>query len=155
VRVEHRTLVDEGQDLSRVSDTIGEVKVTTGDDRRRREDVHRVLIPAGAAVIYKVDEPIQSWRAIFFRDATAADIRVSYSSDGTQFEAAKAKAAIGPKGAGDYDYLQQMDLGSAQPPRGVQYLRLQAEGGALELSRLELRYGRKLLTSGDLGGDGE
>ena len=66
VDVTHRTLVDDCRDLSHVAETIGDVEPTTGDDRRRREDLHRPSIPAGGAVIYRVDAPIESWEATFF-----------------------------------------------------------------------------------------
>jgi hypothetical protein len=66
VAVTHRTLVDEGRDLSLVAETNGSVEPTTGDDRRRREDLHRLRIPAGGAVIYRSRGPHRFVEAMFF-----------------------------------------------------------------------------------------
>jgi hypothetical protein len=152
VKVLHRTLVDEGQDLSSISETVGDVKPTTGDDRRRREDIHRLAIPAGGAVVYRVEEPIESWHAIFFREAGATEIRAGYSADGVQFQSADAQITVGPKGKGDYGYLEQVDLRSARMPEGARYLRLQASRGDMELSRIEIQFDSKAMPQHGLRG---
>ncbi len=150
IAVMHRTLVDEGQDLARISETVGDVKPTTGDDRRRREDIHRLAIPANGAVVYRVEEPIESWHAIFFRETGAAEIVTGYSADGAEFQMADAEVTVGPKGEGDYGYLEQVDLRSARMPVGARYLRLQASGGDMELSRIEIQYDSKAMARNGL-----
>ena len=141
VKVDHHTLVDEGQDLTQLASTTGEVKATTGDDRRRREDVHRIAIPAGGSLVYRVDGPIKSWRALLFREAEAATISAEYSDDGQRFKEAPLKLTAGPKAAGDYAYLQQLEVQPQAVPPSSQYLRLTATGGEVELSRIEIRFG--------------
>jgi hypothetical protein len=143
VKVDHHTLVDEGQDLSQLASTIGEVKATTGDDRRRREDVHRITVPAGGALVYRVDGPIKSWRALLFRESEAATISAEYSHDGERFEQARLTLTVGPRGAGDYAYLQQLEVQLQVVPPNSHYVRLKAIGGAVELSRIEIAYGPK------------
>ena len=89
VAVTHRTLVDECRDLSLIVNTIGNVEPTTGDDRRRREDLHRLSIPAGGAVVYRVDAPVDSWEATFFLLDGAANgaklVDAEISPDGDAF----------------------------------------------------------------------
>jgi len=141
VQVCHRTLIDEGQDLSRLASDSG-AKPTTGDDRRRREDIHRLSIPAGAYVTYVVQQPINSWKAILFRVDDSGSIKVSYSTDGKKFEPGDADLNEGPKDAGDYGYLQQLDFSSTTVPAAARALRLESVDGTLELSRIEIRYAR-------------
>jgi hypothetical protein len=140
VQVKWHAMVDEGRDLSKAKATPG-VKPTTGDDRRRREDVHRLSIPAGEAVTYGINQQIVSWRAVFFRVVDGAAVEAAYSPDGKQFEAGEVILNEGPKNAGDYGYLQQLEISSAKIPPEARHLRLQVQGSAAELSRLELRYG--------------
>jgi len=140
IKVTHRTLVDEGRDLSKLAASGGGAKPTTGDDRRRREDIHRISIPAGSYVVYHVQQPIKSWKAILFRVDDSAAVKISYSTDGKTFQSADADVTEGPKDAGDYGYLQQLDLSSATVPAGATALRLESVDGALELSRIEIRY---------------
>jgi mannan endo-1,4-beta-mannosidase len=140
VRAEHRTVVDEGQDLSRVATTTGDVQLSTGEDRRRREDMHRIALAAGGAVTYRVAGPVHSWKAIFFRGRPSAKIVPTYSADGKKFIAAKFRIEARPPDNGDYDYLKQVLLQAEAVPPGTQWLRLDAVGAAVELSRLEIRF---------------
>ena len=142
VVVQHRTLVDEGADLTQSAGTTGDVQPTTGEDRRRREDVHRLAIPAGGAVTYRVDEPIAGWRAIVFRRDAAAAIGAALSSDGREFVAAENHQQTTDPSAGDYDYLPMAVVEGAAVPPGMRQLRIDAAGGTIELSRIEIRYGR-------------
>jgi hypothetical protein len=137
--VKWNTFVDEGRDLSKAKATPG-VKPTTGDDRRRREDVHRLSIPAGEAVTYGVNQRLHSWRAVLFRVEDGAAVEATYSSDGKRFEPAEIVVEEGPKDAGDYGYLQQLHIRSTRIPPEARHLRLQLHGGPAELSRIELRH---------------
>ncbi len=143
VVVKHHTLVDEGQDLAKLADKSGEVQPTTGEDRKRREDIHRILIPTGGSITYRVDGPIQSWRAILFRDGASAGVKAEASHDGVAFSEVEPKMEVGPDAGGDYGYLQMMELKSPQPPSGAKFLRLRAVGGPIEVSRVEIRYGEQ------------
>ena len=154
VAVAHRTLVDEGQDLSRIAAKTGDVKATTGEDRRRREDVSRIAIPAGGSIVYEVDAPIVAWRALLFRDAEAATAAASVSADGSAFEPARVEVRSEPKDSGDYGYLGRLELRSAALPAGTRFLRLEGQGGEVELSRVEIQYGPKGVSAKDLRTDG-
>jgi mannan endo-1,4-beta-mannosidase len=143
VTVAHRTLVDEGQDLSQLAEKAGEVKPTTGEDRKRREDIHRILLPAGGSITYRVDDPIKSWRATLFRENASASVEAEQSRDGQTFAAVEPAVDLGPMAGGDYGYLQMVELRSRRSEPPVKFLRLRAVGGPLEVSRVEIRYGGK------------
>jgi mannan endo-1,4-beta-mannosidase len=143
VAVKHRTLVDEGLDLTKLAATTGGVKPTTGEDRKRREDIHRILIPTDGSITYRVDVPLKSWRAILFREQAAAHVEALTSLDGETFSQVEPTAHIGPEAGGDYGYLQMVELKSPSSAPKARYLRLRAIGGPIELSRLEIRYGGK------------
>ncbi len=145
VRVAHRTLVDEGKDLSQIASKTGDVKATTGEDRRRREDVSRIAIPGGGSIVYEVDEPIVAWRARLFREGEAATVWASVSADGSAFEPAGVEVHSQLKDAGDYGYLGQLELRSTKLPAGMRFLRLEGQGGEVELSRVEIQFGPKAL----------
>lgn len=138
--VEHRTLVDEGRDLTLAHATSGGVRPTSGEDRRRREDVHRLLLPPGGEVVYEVAGPIAQWRALAFREDQSSTLTASVSADGVRFEPLNAPTDVFPPDRGDYGYLGRFEQRSASVPPGMRFLRLQAAGGPCELSRLEIRF---------------
>jgi hypothetical protein len=144
VAVTHRTLVDECRDLSLVAETIGKVEPTTGDDRRRREDLHRLKIPAGGAVIYRVDAPIDSWEATFFvvdGAATGANlVEAAISNDGVNFTplAVDAKLLDGSEVDKDYGYLPRLALAASDMAEEARLLKLTPRQG-VELSYVAVR----------------
>ena len=143
VAVTHRTLVDECRDLSLVAKTIGDVEPTTGDDRRRREDLHRLNIPTGGAVIYRVEAPIESWEATFFILDGAADgaslVDASISPDGENFMplAVDAKLLDGSEVDKDYGYLPRLALSATHLPGEARFLKLAPRQG-VELSSIAI-----------------
>jgi mannan endo-1,4-beta-mannosidase len=143
IAVKHRTLVDEGQDLANLAATTGDVKPSTGEDRKRREDIHRILIPAGGSITYRVDGPMKSWRAILFREQAAARIEAETSLNGETFSQVEPTAHIGPEAGGDYGYLQMIELESQPAAQEARYLRLRAVDGPVEVSRVEIRHSEK------------
>lgn len=146
VAVTHQALVDECRDLSLVAETIGNVEPTTGDDRRRREDLHRLSIPAGGAVIYKVDATIDSWEATFFILGGAANgpnlVEAAISNDATRFMplAVDAKLLDGSEVDKDYGYLPRLALSAPGIPREARFLKLTPRQG-VELSKMAICTG--------------
>ena len=142
-----RTLVDECRDLAQLHQTIGNVKPTTGDDRRRREDLHRLAIPAGAAAIYRVDGPIDSWEVTLFVPEGAADdkglVETAVSQDGVNFHIVDSETELldGREVDKDYGYLPRVSLSSATPPPASRYLKITPRKG-VELSHVEISYGK-------------
>ena len=125
-----RTLVDECRDLSHVAETIGSVEPTTGDDRRRREDLHRISIPAGGAVIYRVDAPIGSVEATFFIHESAASdanlFEAAISHDGVNYAPLTIEAQLvdGTEVDKDYGYLPRLAISSDAVPDESVFLKL-------------------------------
>jgi hypothetical protein len=143
VKAACRTLIDEGQDLSKTDATSDGVKAVTGDDRRRREDAHRLAIPKDGSITYRIAAAPESCEAIMFREQAEASIEFACSSDGKTYAPLEADVKAGPTDTGDYGYLQQLDALATRFPAGALYLRLTARGGPVELSRIEIRYGKR------------
>jgi mannan endo-1,4-beta-mannosidase len=143
VSVSCRTLIDECRDLSLTQSHVGEVRATTGNDRRRREDMHRLSIPAHGAVVYKVDESIARWKASAFLISNASEVRASYSRDGAEFSLANVNRFATAAGEGDYDYLPQVTITSTEVSPDTRFLRLEAVGDGVELSWAEIHYDEK------------
>jgi mannan endo-1,4-beta-mannosidase len=150
VEVRHRTLVDECRDLSQAAAVDGEVEAVTGDDRQRREDVHRIAVPAGGSVTYEVAEPVIDFSTIVFRRGDSPETAVSYSADGEIFLDAAVETRIVGAGGGDYQYLVQLQVESHAVPPGTRFIRIAAAAAGngeppapLELSCVEIRYGGK------------
>lgn len=145
VAVAHRTLVDDCADATLAAQTAGNVTPSTGEDRRRREDVHRLAIGSGGSVVYEVAAPIASWRAVVYRDSTSSELTAEHSADGEQWTAAAVTARTLGGAGGDYRYLYQQEVASAELPPGARFLRLSvahaADTSHVELSRIEIRYG--------------
>ena len=140
VEVQHRTLVDECLDMSKLAASSTSVKTAAGDDRDRREDAYRLAIPAGGSVTYKVSEPIVSWTARVYLIHSSANLAVAYSTDGEVFSPGELTAQRSANSAGDYQYLPAQELASAAVPPQARWLRISPTGDS-ELSHLELRYG--------------
>lgn len=144
VAVAHRTLVDDCIDLTWTTMTTDGVRKTTGDDRKRREDAHRIAMPGGGSIVYEVSQPIASWSAVIFRDHASPQLSADYSSDGAEWTPADVEQASAAA-AGDYDYLERNEIGAANATAGARFLRLRANGerGAppIEISHVEIRYG--------------
>jgi hypothetical protein len=146
VRVSRRALVDVCQDVSLAAVIGGEVRSTHGDDRRRREDLHRLSIAPGGFVTYEVDKPIEQWEATLFAEAQSATIGIEYSTDGERFEAATAERQDFGPGNVDYGYLRQIVLRSRRVPPRARFLRLtvarvgELDSSPVELAHLQIRY---------------
>jgi hypothetical protein len=138
VTVDHRTIVDRCRDLSKVHHASDGVQSTTGDDRRRSEDVSRILIPEGQSVVYHAEAPIRSWRVVAFGVAPGSKLEASQSSDGNAYTALAVEGARDAQTSSDYDYLPQIHLEGAAAQ--TSNLRLTAVGGPVELSRVVICY---------------
>jgi hypothetical protein len=142
VRVIERALIDECCDRSKLASFKGAVEATTGDDRRRREDMSRLALPPGSSVVYKAAGPIASCKAVAFLLEKNASLSVNFSTDGETFLPVKATLDASPAGKGDYNYLPRVALQSRAVPPEARYLRIESLGGGTELSWVEIRYGR-------------
>lgn len=150
VAVDCRTLVDECDDLSLASKTIGDVEPTSDNARTVQEDCHRLALAPGSAVVYKVDKPISAWKVYEFSPGTA---KVSYelSRDGKEYRAADVKTKDFASGKTVYGYLMP-ELVSGEGTNGAQYLKISAPSAGngaeadpqavVQISRVEVEYDR-------------
>ena len=148
VAATHRTLVDECRDLSYLAETIGNVEPTTGDDRSRREDLHRLSIPVGGEVIYHVASPIDSLEAVFFLTEGAVSdanlIEAAISDDGIHYTPllVEAKLLNGTEVDKDYGYLPRLVLSANGISTESRFLKLTPRQG-VELSRIVIHSSAK------------
>jgi hypothetical protein len=145
VAVSHRTLVDECRDLKAMAATDGNVRPTTGDDRRRREDFTRVSISPGSSATYRVDGPIRGWSLAYFAVSSDAPLAATYSTDGRTFKSASFDRNVSGKPQGDYGYLYRIEITSGEVPPAARFVRFAVgtdseNAGVAELSHVVIRW---------------
>jgi hypothetical protein len=123
----------------------GDVSVATENARRTQEDIHRLAMPAGSSIVYRVSEPISGWRVFVF--AQSGDTRPTFetSTDGRAFAAVQAERQVNPAGRGDYGYLVPVLFEGTAASRGNTFLRVSlpdstTADGLLEVSRVEIDF---------------
>jgi hypothetical protein len=146
VKADHRVLVDHCQNLSLVDSHAGDMHFATGEDRKTREDSHRLKLAPGSSVTYKVDEPISDWTAdVYFADDDAR-LMASTSSDGVDFRSSKIRIKSRGTTKNDYNFLRCAVVSSRQIPQGAKYLRLEFSASekdtAAQIGRVVIRYGK-------------
>jgi mannan endo-1,4-beta-mannosidase len=165
VAVESRLLVDEGADLSQVWKASGNVAVATGQARRVQEDAHRLAMPGGSSIVYRVPGPIDACRVYVFAPQPDVRLELSVSSDGMQFQPVAADRQVFLPPPGLYRYFEPVlycfDLAGGEQGGQPAYVRVKVEAaptagsgreaasddeasrsGGLEISRVELEYDR-------------
>ncbi len=165
VAVECRTLVDECENLDQVWRHAGDVKLATSKPRRVQEDAHRLELPTGASVAYRLEGPVHGCRVYAFASRPDAPLEVAVSRDGIDFEDVVTERQAFATGPGEYGYLVpillrcDIERGDGQDG-GPTYLRLAAGPGAggnptpkaaserdstdgepIAVSRIEIEYG--------------
>jgi mannan endo-1,4-beta-mannosidase len=147
VKVIERALVDNCLDLSQLAETAGDVQFATGEDRKTREDSHRLKLAIGGSVTYHVDEPISSWAIdCFFLDDDSL-LGVSASADGEHFEACEFIVEERSSAKNDYNYHRYVVIRGDSFPTKVRYLRFSLPSNndtkdAAQIGRVVIRYGR-------------
>jgi hypothetical protein len=147
VTAAHRTLVDECVDLKQLASHTGDVTVRTDNVRRTQEDAQRIVLAPGAAVVYRVAEPITAWRAYAFAESPNAEIVVAGSADGSRFAPLAADRKAFSSGQGDYGYLVPLLFQGTSPGGDQTQLRIELPATAessepVQISRVEIDYGR-------------
>ena len=146
MKVVRRSLVDNCLDTSKVTHIDGKVEFATGEDRKTREDSHRLKLLQESSVTYKVDEPIASWHVeCYFADDTAM-LEVSASEDGERFEPVHFVTKEWGKAKNDYNYLRYAVLSGDGLPPDAKYLRFRFPtqkntDSVAQIGRLEIHYG--------------
>jgi hypothetical protein len=146
VHVKERALVDNCRDLKLVSQVEGDVQPATGEDRKTREDSHRLKLIPGSSVTYKVDEPISNWSVdVYFADDDAK-LTASTATDGEDFQPCQVQTRSRGTIENDYGYLRYTIVSGDQLPSGTKYLRLEFPASEKEtpaqIGRVVIRYGK-------------
>jgi mannan endo-1,4-beta-mannosidase len=143
VAADCQTLVDECVDLSLIANTKGDVVPRSDNARQTQEDAHRLALPPGGEVVYRVDEPIRAFRIYGFADGVT-DLQVGASADGEDFSDVDMDRKKFNFGQGDYGYKVPVLFSGTVEASGPTYLKLSlpaATAEPLQLSRVEIEYG--------------
>jgi hypothetical protein len=140
-----RTLVDECLDLSLVNEHQDDVEARSDNVRRMQEDAHRLVLPPGGAVTYKVASPIRAFRVYTFAESPEEELVVSASSDGKNFDPLQAVRQAFASGQGDYGYLVPLLFQGEALSSNATYLKIAAPDSSstsepLQISRVEIDY---------------
>ena len=147
IEVVQLCLVDNCLDTSKVVRIDGDEEFATGDDRKTREDSHRLKLAQGSSLTYQVDLPIASWFVeAYFADDQAA-LEVSASADGKDFQPCQFVTEELSKAKNDYNYLRYAVLRGDSLPADAKYLRIKFPtqknaDSAAQVGRLQIFYGR-------------
>jgi mannan endo-1,4-beta-mannosidase len=142
VTINHRTLVDELWNHSRMFISAGPLEFRTSQSRRFKEDAHGLVGTQGAAVVYRTDGPIIGGRVWAFTESAGDHLLFSLSGDGLDFTPIDLR--IDSLASGDthtYGYWQPTRYRIDEPPLGKRYLRMEFRGLPIRVTRIELEYG--------------
>ena len=140
VKVSQKTLLDELADFSLVHARSGALEIQTRDCRKAKEDAHRLAGAAGSAIVYRVQDPIQSCRLYAFFPKSVADFRFSTSRDGELYTRIPSESRPVVSGAGDYGYWAPVLFQCAPPTDDARFLKIEFTGEA-QIGRVEIRCG--------------
>ena len=141
VAAKSRILIDEARDLASLAKHTGDVSIETGNDRRVREDAHRIRIGPGGSIAYHVPGRIVAWTAHLYSEESPPGVRVEISADGTSFAASEFEPRDFSASKNDYNYLALTTLRGKQLPPNGQWLRLVASPAqTILVSRIEVAY---------------
>jgi mannan endo-1,4-beta-mannosidase len=146
INVARRSLVDNCFDTSKVK-IDGDVKFTTGEDRKTREDSHRLKFAPGGSITYEVTEPIAEFEIAAYFPNDEAKFEVSTSRDGNSFKACEFESQELSKTKNDYGYQRHAVLKGSKLPEDARFLQItypaksQADTHA-QMGRAVIHYGR-------------
>lgn len=139
VKVTHTTMVDELADFSKVSAKSGNLEIQSRDCRSAMEDSHRASGSAGDALVYRVGSPITKCRVFVFFPNDIADLKLSFSADGSKFRSAATKRTDFPFSAGDYGYWKRAIYELSAAEAGDRFVKIEYTGPA-QIGRVEIEH---------------
>lgn len=147
VKVVEHTLVDNCLDLKLVTQVEGDVQPATGEDRKTREDSHRLKLQPVSSVTYQVDDAISAWLVEAYFADDESELVASTSSDGVDFQPCDAKTESQGTAENDYNYLRCTVISGDEIPADARYLRFsfpetEAESRAAQIGRVVIHHGR-------------
>jgi mannan endo-1,4-beta-mannosidase len=142
VTMDHRTLVDELWNGSRVFFSTGSLAFRSDQARRFKEDAHGLTGKSGAAVVYRTDGPIVGGRVWAFAETTGDYLKFSVSADGEHF--APFDPYMESLASGDtatYGYRLPLRYRLEDPPIGMRHLKVEFLSAPVRVTRIEIEYG--------------
>jgi mannan endo-1,4-beta-mannosidase len=147
VAVECRTIVDECRDRALIDSISGRVSIATENARTVQEDCHRLAIPPGSAVTYRVTGPVRQWRVFSFSREEDARLEFDVSSDGRTFRPIDCTRTAFPSAQSVYGYLTPVKFSGHPASNDARYLRIgisdsHEAGSKVERKQVPLEIGR-------------
>jgi hypothetical protein len=124
VRVDCRTLVDEGRDKKQITMVQGDISLATENARIALEDSHRLGMHPGSSAVYELDGPIDGWRVYSFVRKRDARLEFGVSDDGEHFTPVEVKRMEFPPADTVYGYLLPVLLKGKSTEANARYLRV-------------------------------
>ena len=139
VSVTSRVMVDEMEDLNRVFQKDGALRLlTTEDIRRAKEDRSRLAGDSGSYIIYKLSSKGIGIKIDYFITDSTRKISVAASNNLGTFSPIVSRQELFSFGKNDYGYFDAVTLTSSTIPDDAKYIRIAMSPG-VQLSRVELR----------------
>lgn len=148
VSVSCKTLVDEMQDWSFIYKRRGKLSLETKEARKFKEDYHRLKGKPLAYIfkpyiIYKVEQPINSWKVYSFFPEKITGFGFYVSSDGKNFvQVKKVSRQDYFTGKGLYGYHIPVLYEADGFGENAKFLKIEYTGEA-QVARVEIRYGQQ------------
>jgi mannan endo-1,4-beta-mannosidase len=140
VYIRCKTLVDEMRDLSKIKLFKGKISFENNLARKFKEDSHRIAGSNNSSIVYRVDEPIISFKVFAFFPGKINDFKFYVSENGKKYTQVKSESQSFAIGKGDYNYEVPVLFTGAIQPANDKYLKIEFTGKA-QLSRVEIKYG--------------
>jgi mannan endo-1,4-beta-mannosidase len=139
----HKTLVDEAFDFSKLAERSDNVALKSDNVRRVQEDSHRIELPPGSFITYKVEGPIAAWRIYTFSESGEPKLNVSGAADNRQSQALTTEQKTFGSGPGDYGYFVPVLFHGANQAADTTYLQIENTAAErVQISRVEIDYGK-------------
>jgi hypothetical protein len=145
VKVTTLKLIDELSDLSKILRTEGKTELLKFEDiYRAKEDNSRLLADSGAAVIYKVEDGINSFTAFLFSDTSGVSgIKIMASADDITYTPLISKIESYPPYRNEYKLFTTVKYICEEFPAKTKYIKVAFEK-SFQLGRTEIIFNPKI-----------
>ena len=142
VKIEHRTLIDEFRNDSRIYLKQGKVQFRENDARKFKEDCHRLAGERDTGVVYRTVDGIGEARFFVYTLANERDVAIAFSKDGTNYEPAEPTVHVTTTYGGSLYGFMKSALYAAKPSAtGYRFVKVTFQTDA-QIGRVEIEHGR-------------
>ncbi|HOW70991.1 MAG TPA: cellulase family glycosylhydrolase [Phycisphaerae bacterium] len=142
VRIDHRTLVDEFRNDSRIYLKQGKVQFRENEARKFKEDCHRLAGERDSGVVYRAADGIRMVRLFVYTLADQQNVTVAFSKDGANFEPAElAVTRTTTYGGSLYGFMQSALYSAKGCGADSRYVKVTFRTEA-QIGRVEIEHGR-------------